>query len=190
MSGAGPGTAKCPESLCLLAVLPLAGWRPAPPRRALPLLPRSYGLMRRTKSLPPSLALALMGGSSQVVVSPCWEMALPDVISADPSRDAWTPTPAALMVHSLVSSHETSAFPTLGPGRRPTTFRTATSVRAQFRGCSHSLMFRPPSLLATLVAPTAGCFGSPGAAVACTSEQNTSRYLPVHRICLPSEPSN
>jgi len=32
--------------------------------------------------------------------------------------------------------------------------RTATSVRTQFRGCSHSLMFRPAGLLATQVAPT------------------------------------
>ena len=33
--------------------------------------------------------------------------------------------------------------------------RTATSVRRVFRGCSHSLMFRPAGLLATPVAPTA-----------------------------------
>ena len=34
--------------------------------------------------------------------------------------------------------------------------RTAISVRHSFRGCSHSLMFRPVSLLATPIAPTAG----------------------------------
>ena len=33
--------------------------------------------------------------------------------------------------------------------------RTATSVRRPFRGCSHSLMFRPAGLLTTPVAPTA-----------------------------------
>ena len=33
--------------------------------------------------------------------------------------------------------------------------RTATSVRGRFRGCSHSLMFRPAGVLATQVAPTA-----------------------------------
>ena len=32
--------------------------------------------------------------------------------------------------------------------------RTATSARKLSRGCRHSLMFRPPSLLATQVAPT------------------------------------
>ena len=35
-------------------VLPPAAWRPAPYRRALPLLHRSYGLIRQTKSLPPA----------------------------------------------------------------------------------------------------------------------------------------
>ena len=38
--------------------------------------------------------------------------------------------------------------------------RTATSVRTLFRGCSHSLMFRPADLLATQVAPTAVPFGT------------------------------
>jgi hypothetical protein len=33
---------------------------------------------------------------------------------------------------------------------------TATSVGTQFRSCSHSLIFRPAGLLATLVAPTSG----------------------------------
>ena len=62
-------------------------------QRALPLLHRSYWLMRQTKSLPPTSDVALYGGSLQVVVSPCWEMALPDVISTGLSLDAWTPTP-------------------------------------------------------------------------------------------------
>jgi len=47
-------TAKCPELLCLAQALlmpDMPGWCPAPPRRALPLLPRSYELMRQTSSL-------------------------------------------------------------------------------------------------------------------------------------------
>jgi hypothetical protein len=51
-------------------------------------------------------------------------LALPDVISTVLSPRAWTPTPAALVVHSPVSSHKTSAFPALGPGRR-----LATSIQ-------------------------------------------------------------
>jgi hypothetical protein len=133
-SGCHPGTAKCPEPLCPGPALPARGRCHAPPRRALPLLHRSYGLIRQTLTLPPPSALASFGGSWQV----------------------WTPTPAVPMVPALVSSHGASAFPALEPGRHLASLRTATSVRRGFRGCSHSLMFRPPSLLATQVAPTAG----------------------------------
>jgi hypothetical protein len=109
--------------------------------------------------IPPTASgCPLVGGSLQVAASPCWKMVLPDVISADLSLDAWTPTPAAPVVLMLVSSHRTSAFPTLGPGRRSAIFHTATSVWVQFRGCSHSLMFRPPGLLAPQVAPTYAVF--------------------------------
>jgi hypothetical protein len=44
-------TAKCSELLCRSQALLATGWHPAPPRRALPLLPRSYELMRQTSSL-------------------------------------------------------------------------------------------------------------------------------------------
>ena len=44
-------TAKCPELLCLSQALLMPGQCLAPPRRALPLLPRSYELMRQTSSL-------------------------------------------------------------------------------------------------------------------------------------------
>jgi len=61
---------------------------------------------------------------------------LPDFISANPSLDAWTPTPAAPEVHLPVSSSKTSAFPTLGPGRRVALTRTATSVRDSVFGAA------------------------------------------------------
>jgi hypothetical protein len=123
--------AKRREPLCPIEALPLQGWRPAPPRRALPRLLRSYGLMRQTQTLSPTSSLPSSDESSQVVVSPCWEWAVPDVISANLSPRAWTPTPVVLGVHLPVSSPKTTAFPTLGTGRPPTTLRTATSVRAQ-----------------------------------------------------------
>jgi hypothetical protein len=49
-----------------------------------------------------------------------------------PSLRAWTPTPATLVVHLPVSSHKTSAFPTVRLGRRLALTRTATSVRSSF----------------------------------------------------------
>jgi len=56
--------------------------------------------------------------SLQVAVSPCWESDLPGVVSVNLSSRAWTPAPAALVVHLPVSSHKTTAFPTLALGRR------------------------------------------------------------------------
>jgi len=56
--------------------------------------------------------------SLQVVVTPCCQMALPDVISANLSLRARTPTPAASVVHTPVSTHKTSAFPEMSSGRR------------------------------------------------------------------------
>ena len=87
-----PRPTRCPEPLCPLRVLPFKEWRLPPPREALPSHHRSYGLMRQTKTLPlPSVSL--YSKSSQVVASPCWEMVLPDVISASLSLGAWTLTP-------------------------------------------------------------------------------------------------
>jgi hypothetical protein len=66
-------------------------------------------------------------GSRQVAASLCCDVVLPDVISAHLSPRAWTPTPAARVVHMPVSSHTTSAFPPLGPSRRSTISPPATS---------------------------------------------------------------
>src|SRR6266496_4293125 len=73
--------AKCPESLCPEHHVRGSGAasRP-PPRRALPLRRRSYGLMRQTKSLPSPSARPLVSGPPRVAVSPRWEMVLPNVI--------------------------------------------------------------------------------------------------------------
>ena len=124
----------------------------------------------------------------QVAVSPCWEKDLPDVIAAPLSLRAWTPTPVALEVLLPVSSPKTSAFPSFGPGRRSTMYRTATSVRRAFRGCSHFLMFRPTGVLATQIAPTDTARRM--AAVTFPSEPLVVCYLPTPRICLPSESGN
>ena len=83
-SGTAPRPARRPEALlvvlallarpekalCPVKVLPLPGWRRAPPRRALPLLRRSYDLMRQTKTLPPPPVVTLVGGSLQVFHRP------------------------------------------------------------------------------------------------------------------------
>ncbi len=73
--------------------------------------------------------------SSSVAVSPDWHEAFPGVISANLSSDAWPLTPAVLVVHVLVSSHEASAFPTAYVGRHfAYCSRKTTSCRRVFSG--------------------------------------------------------
>src|SRR5215831_15067705 len=82
-------TAKCPELLCLAPALLVPWWRPAPPRRALPLLHRSYELMRQTSSLLWNSCIhTYLPRSLQIAASLCWNLVLPDVISASLSQDA------------------------------------------------------------------------------------------------------
>lgn len=85
--------------------------------------------MRQTWLLCGSLPFGSEPQSLQVAVSPCWNQALPGVISANLSSDAWTPTTVVAKVHIPVSSLDTSAFPKVPSGRLPTTLRSTTSER-------------------------------------------------------------
>ena len=98
----------------------------------------------------------------------------------------WVPGPLPRRfrgVHMPVSSSASSAFPRslsrsasrLSPSKR---FHDGSL----FRDCSHSFMFRPPSLLASQIVPTAATY-RPRAAEAFTSEQNMLRCLRMHRTC-------
>jgi hypothetical protein len=69
---------------------------------------------------PTSLGCPSVSGSVQVVASPCWALALPGVLSAPLSPDAWTHTPAVPLVPTPVSSQRTSAFAALEPARHAT----------------------------------------------------------------------
>ena len=125
------------------------------PRRALPPRLRSYGLMRQTTTLRPA-PVSLAEQSSQVAASPCWVMALPDVIPADLSLDAWIPPATVYRVHLPASSPVSAAFPKVLVGRLPVTPRSATSERkGVFAVAIIPSWFRPPASLATQVAPTA-----------------------------------
>ena len=119
-------------------------------------LPLGSLLLRHSASFEESL---------QVVRSPCCPRELPDVISENLSLDAGSPTPAVHRVLSPVSSTMSSAFPKQRMGRLPAFVpRMTTSRRSVFRGCRYSLMFRPPSLLAPQIVPTAAhtAAGQPG----------------------------
>jgi hypothetical protein len=100
--------------------------------------------------------LASFAESLQVVPSPCCPRELPDVISESLSLDAGSHTPAVHRVLSPVSSTVPSAFPKSRMGRLPASnLRITISRRVAFRGCRYFVMFRPPSLLAPQIVPTA-----------------------------------
>src|SRR5262249_10446532 len=97
--------------------------------------------------------------------NPCCPRELPDVISESLSLDAGSRSPAVHRVLSPVSSTVSSAFPTGKTGRLSASIpRITTSRRTVFRGCRYFVMFRPPSLLAPQIVPTAAntAAGQPG----------------------------
>src|SRR5215472_9459380 len=157
-------TAKCPELLCLAPALLVPWWRPAPPRRALPLLHRSSKLMRQTSSLlQTSWSTLISRGPCRLLRAPYWEPVLPDVISANLSSDAWPSTPT-------VPPSGTCLFlprchrPSLDPSQVGFPFLPRTRFSTvRFRGCHRTVLsFKPPSLLVSQIAPTAAaCTGWP-----------------------------
>jgi len=112
--------------------------------------------MRQTSPLSQPMHCGLVRESLQVAVYPCWEEALPDVISSI-SVEVLGPVPRrASAVPVPVSSRRTSASPYVQEVRRAETpAMLATSMTNRFRGCSHAVMCRLPHLLDPQVAPTA-----------------------------------
>ena len=126
------------------------------PGRALPLRHRSYWLMRQTKTLPP-VPVPFADGSLQVVANPAGRWPFP-----------------TLSLHSLCRCLD--QYPGMSPlctdpflpevqrpspkvqGARPIRLSPQSSFdgASKFRGCSHSLMFRPLHSLGPPAAPTAG----------------------------------
>jgi hypothetical protein len=104
--------------------------------------------MRQTSPLSRPMHCGLVRESLQIAVCPCWEEALPDVISSI-CVEVLGPVPRrASAVPLPVSSRRTSASPYVQEVRRAETpAMLATSMTNRFRGCSHSVMFTPRLLL-------------------------------------------
>ena len=177
----GPGPAKAhqvPRAPLPSLGVTLQGVAP-PPREALPPYHRSYGLMRQSKTLPlPSVAL--YSRSLQVVASPCWKMAFPEVISASLSPDAWTLTPVGPYGAYARFFPQNIGLPRITSGSAPTLNPYSDFSTELLPGCTLSVMFKPPGLLTTQVAPTAVLKN--WAAVTFTSKHPTVCYLAVSRI--------
>src|SRR5713226_2377510 len=178
------GTAKYPESLCLTSALPPSGRRVPPPARTLLPGHGSYGLIRQSRPALPYFGLSLVRGVS----AGCYHPLLP----AGPSRRYLCESfPGCLGPCHGGSAECTCLF--LPPRHRPSPVHYQGRLPALFpskrfhdgslfRDCSHFFMFRPPSLLASPIVPTAATYGR-RAAEAFTSEQNMLRCLRMHRIC-------
>ena len=90
---------------------------------------------------------------------------LPDVISDSLSLDAGSPTPAVPPCARACFFHGVIGLPHGKVGRLPAPIpRMTTSRRTAFRGRRYFVMFRPPSLLAPQIVPTAAntAAGQPG----------------------------
>jgi hypothetical protein len=147
--------AKCPESLCPILALPPSGRRTPPPRKTLLLRSRLYGLMRRSRLALPYFGFCLVGE----VFAGCYQPLLPPGSSR---RYLCQSFPRCLdPYHDGLQVAFTCCFPcniglpqkSYGSACRDIPLKRLRSGE-DFRGRSHFFMFRPPDLLATLVAPT------------------------------------
>jgi len=138
-----------------MSALPLLGGRTRP-------LGRHYSsVLAHTDScadpvwLSPTSAFASLEESLQVATSPCCHRDLPDVISANLSSDAWSPTTAGPQSAYTCFFLHGIGLPQQGCGSASPLLSANTIFHgAYFRGCRHSLMFKPPSLLTSQIVPT------------------------------------
>ena len=126
-----------------MLVLPSSGRRESSPARTLLLGHRSYRLIRQSRvALLDFGFLASFVESLQVATSPCCYRDSPDVISANPSPDAWSPAPTVPPSAFTCFFLGVIGLPQSTMGRLPVLFRERDFPRASFRGCRHFVMFR------------------------------------------------
>ena len=147
-------TTKCPEPLCPSQALPVQVELPVPSEGT----PPSFFAPMDSCARPSSSHL-LDFRLVRWVFAGCHQ----SLLDAGPSRRYLCMSfLGCLAPYPGVSPGALSRFfpedsglpPGLTGSALPQFTRTATSARKLSRGCRHSLMFRPPSLLATQVAPT------------------------------------
>jgi hypothetical protein len=152
---AAHGTAKCPEPLCHSRCYRDLGRHELPPGRTLLLRLSSYGLMRRSRRLSSPSAIASCEESTQVATSPCCQRDLLDVILR---IFPWLPGPLprrSHRVHAPVGFPDVIGLPPRKDGLASRFIpRTRLSV-GEFSRLQTFRMFRPPSLFASQIAPTA-----------------------------------
>jgi hypothetical protein len=167
---------------------PLPSWGVTPPgvvssrpRSALPDRPRSYGLMRQTTPLPQPVVVPRSVGLCRLVRVPAGTWSFPTLsLRVCPSMRGPLPRRRGGCMYPLLPHHHRPSPSPHGSASRVnpfSDFRTGGDVGAAvIRSCSGlEVCCHPGRSYRRAI--------THGAAVAFTSEQHTSRYLPVHRIC-------
>ena len=183
---AANGTAKCPESLRPISVMPLSGSRISSPQRALPLRHRYYGLMRQSRWFSSPSALASFEKSLPVATSPGYPRDLPDVISANLSSDAWSlatavpPGALACFFPNVIGLPQQRC----GSASR---FTREHDFSAERFSTLQTFLNVQASEFARLPDRSYRCAYHLRAAETFTSGHRALRCLRTHRICYPSE---
>jgi hypothetical protein len=183
------GTAKRPESLCLILLVPSSGRRVPPPPGTLLPGPSSYGLIRQSAWLSSPSAFRLVQG----VCAGCYQALLPrgssrrylcESFSGCLSLYPGGPPECSCLV--LPQSHRPSpgmdrvGFPLLSAN---TIFHGTIFGAAAISLCSGLCVCSPPRSFLPLQKNKILC----RAAEAFTSELSVRRYLRTHRICYPPD---
>jgi len=151
------GTTKCPESLCRMLALPSSESRVTDSSEDI--TPRSSLLRTHSPILGGSPFLrffASLKESLPVATSPGCAPGSSRRYFCESVLCCLSPYPGESHgVHLPGSSSMSSAFPKRRIGRLLACFREHDFPRACYRGCSYFVMFRPHSLLASQIVPTA-----------------------------------
>ncbi len=115
--------------------------------------------MCQSQSLSPTSFRQLVGQSSQLGPPTAGLQDLPDITPRESFSRCLDLYPGSLWGALTRFFPQSIGLPQSGTRSALSNLRATTSAREQFRGCSHSLMFRPPDLLATQVVPTAAFAG-------------------------------
>jgi len=179
-------TAKCPESLRPIAVMPSSGSRISSPQRALPLRHRYYGLMRQSPWFSSPSALASFEESLPVATSPGYPRDLPDVISANLSSDAWSLATAVPPGALACFFPDVIGLPQQRCGSA-SRFTREHDFSAERFSTLQTFLNVQASEFARLPDRSYRCAYHLRAAETFTSGHRALRCLRTHRICYPSE---
>ena len=183
-----PEAATCPEPLCMSEALPRSSWSQGPRQQALPCLPRSYGLMRQSSTLPLPTDYPRARGLCRLLSAPAGRRTFP-TFSLRIFPCVLGPLPRQLVE---------CIYPFLPPRHRPSPRSDQVGAsQSPYSDCSTAPFSRLQSFL-HVQAHRFACHPDRSyrygihrrATVTFPSEPLMGCYLPTPRICYPSESGN